>query len=328
MEETFQRHIFALIIRGADDEKTHRRSAKRNKSPEDVHLLDRRVFRSSQVVHSERAQCELHDNGPVVPIGNHSQDAPSVRFGGRDDDHSQDVDLRAAAARGAVARSTNVGSRSSSLATSTRCQTLRGGDPAADGDVFPFRACCSWLRFFRGGAQTTRTGAAVRSSSKRKRWRRAHTGDEEGASTSSCPGATQVVPRTARDIPDFSCARARTPGVQTTEPRHHNGEFVNEIRVSPIDEVSATSKRTNCDVRHDDPGLEPTDLLHGHAKQHEVGVVEVKTAVTVYHVGTSPTSSWEHLGSISCQKKCIKKCHCVNPGRTTLHGSQKLSAKR
>ena len=30
--------------------------------------------------------------------------------------------------------------------------------PAADGDVFPFRACC-WLRFFRGSAQMTRTGS-------------------------------------------------------------------------------------------------------------------------------------------------------------------------
>ena len=64
------------------------------KSPEDVHLLDRRVIRRSQVVHGERAQCELHDNGPVVPIGNHRQDVPSVRFGGRDDAHLQGVDLR------------------------------------------------------------------------------------------------------------------------------------------------------------------------------------------------------------------------------------------
>ena len=37
-------------------------------SPEDVHLLDRRAIRWSQVVHGERAQCELHDNGPVVPL--------------------------------------------------------------------------------------------------------------------------------------------------------------------------------------------------------------------------------------------------------------------
>ena len=109
-----------------------------------------------------------------------------MRFGGRDDAHLQDVDLRPgkgarqlpasreetfqasfevgvrtpgsfAAAPGAVAGSTNVGSRSSSLARSTRCRTLRERDPAAD--VFPFRACCSWLRILRKGAQTTRTGS-------------------------------------------------------------------------------------------------------------------------------------------------------------------------
>ena len=31
---------------------------------------------------------------------------------------------------------------------------------AAEADVFPSRACCSWFRFFRGGAQTTRTGSS------------------------------------------------------------------------------------------------------------------------------------------------------------------------
>ena len=74
--------------------------------------------------------------GPVVPIGNHRKDVPSVRFGGRDDAHLQDVDLRPDKGR-----------------------TLQGGDPAAEGDLFPFRACCSFLRFFRGGAQTTKTGS-------------------------------------------------------------------------------------------------------------------------------------------------------------------------
>ena len=63
-------------------------------SPEGVHLLDRRVIRLSQVAHGERAQCELRGNGPVVPTGNHRQDVPSVRIGGRDDAHFQGVDLR------------------------------------------------------------------------------------------------------------------------------------------------------------------------------------------------------------------------------------------
>ena len=63
-------------------------------SREDVHLLDRRAIRWSQVVHGERAHSKLQDNGAVVPIGNHRQDVPSVRFGGRDDACLQDVDLR------------------------------------------------------------------------------------------------------------------------------------------------------------------------------------------------------------------------------------------
>ena len=63
-------------------------------SPEDVHLLDRRVIRWPQVVRGERAQCQLHEDGPVVPIGNNRQDVPSVCFGGCNDAHLQEVDLR------------------------------------------------------------------------------------------------------------------------------------------------------------------------------------------------------------------------------------------
>ena len=81
----------------------------------------------------------------------------------------------------------------------------------------------------------------------------------------------------------------------------------------PLTKVSASSKRTNCHVRHDDPGL-PADLLRGHAEQHEVGVMTVETAVTVHHVRARRISFWRHLGSISCQKKCIKKCHRREPG--------------
>ena len=79
---------------------------------------------------------------------------------------------------------------------------------------------------------------------------------------------------------------------------------------------------------HDDPGMEPADLLRGHAEQHEVGVLIVKTAVTVHHVGARRTSFWGHLGSVSCQKKCIKKCRRVNPGRTTVHVSQNFCTRR
>ena len=83
--------------------------------------------------------------------------------------------------------------------------------------------------------------------------------------------------------------------------------------------IKTTSKRTNCVVRHDDRRLEPTDLFRCQAEQHEVRVVTVDTAVTVHHLGTWRTSFWEHLGSISCQKKCIKKCRPVNPGHVSQH---------
>ena len=94
--------IFALIRCRVHDEKTPlQRSARRTRGRvKSTPLWTRvckppsraqRMFTSStgvysggpHVVHGERAQCELHDNGPVVPIGNHRQDVPSVRFGGR-----------------------------------------------------------------------------------------------------------------------------------------------------------------------------------------------------------------------------------------------------
>ena len=42
----------------------------------------------------------------------------------------------------------------------------------------------------------------------------------------------------AQEPRDGRCPRKahRTTGAQTTEPGHHNGEFVNDVRVSPIDE--------------------------------------------------------------------------------------------
>ena len=113
----------------------------------------------------------------------------------------------------------------------------------------------------------------------------------------------------------------RTTGAQTTEPGHHNGEFVNDVRVSPIDEGRRRRRGRTVTCGTTTPGLEPADLLRGHAEQHEVGVV-VKTAVTVHHVGARRTSFWGTLGPFRVGKKCVKKCHRVNPGRTTLHVSQ------
>ena len=63
-----------------------------------------------------------------------------------------------------------------------------------------------------------------------------------------------MVPRTAKDIPDPSCARAQRrrisleahgkTGGHTTE--HQNGEPVHDVRVSPIDEGAD-------DAEEDDP---------------------------------------------------------------------------
>ena len=131
---------------------------------------------------------------------------------------------------------------------------------------------------------------------------RAHTGDEEGASTSSCPGATQVVPRTARDIPDPSCARAqrrqmsvkahKTTGAQTTEPGHHNGEFVNDVQVSPIDEGVGVVEEDELSRAARRPRTGASGSLPRSRQQDEVGVVIV---------GGSP--SGRTVGPLRTQKK-------------------------
>ena len=54
--------------------------------------------------------------------------------------------------------------------------------------------------------------------------------------------------------------------------------------------VATTPRRTMCVLRHDDPALEPTDLLRGQAEQHEVHVVVNIFAVTEHQKGTRETS--------------------------------------
>ena len=78
-EETFQRHHLRHgtplsgrrenPFEGPPGEPLARMCKPSSESPEDVHLLDRRAIRWSQMEHGERAQCELHDNGPDVPVG-------------------------------------------------------------------------------------------------------------------------------------------------------------------------------------------------------------------------------------------------------------------
>ena len=197
-KRTFQRHHFRLdTLQSGTTRKPRRRSARRNpwlvkstplwartckppfESPRGCSPpLDWRAIRWSHFVHGERAQCELHDKGPVVPIRNHRQDVPSVRFGGRDDAHLQDFDLRpptpcprvksatfegryedarapSAAAPGAVAGSNQPpvpGRRWQSQLAVGRSEE----HPAAEGDVLPVQGVFAPGCSFRGGAQTTR----------------------------------------------------------------------------------------------------------------------------------------------------------------------------
>ena len=95
------------------------------------------------------------------------------------------------------------------------------------------------------------------------------------------------------------------------EPGIHNGELMNIGRVSPIDESASVVEEDELSRAGRRPGLKPTHLLRRHAEQLEIGVVT--------HIARRSTS---------CLKKCIKKCHRVNAGKTTLHVSNKLSAKR
>ena len=132
----------------------------------------------------------------------------------------------------------------------------------------------------------------------------------------------------ARDIPDPSCARAqrrqrsvkvqRTTGAQTTEPEHHNGEFVKDVHISPSDEGVGVVEEDELSRAAPRPqtasGSPPRSRRTTRSRRRD----GQNCGHRAPRVGARRTSFWEHLGSISCQKKCIKKCHRVNPGRTTL----------
>ena len=88
-------------------------------------------------------------------------------------------------------------------------------DLAAEANVFPLRGCYSWLRFFRGGAQTTRTGSGC------FLW----TGQP-----ADCEGHLQPF---LRKSPETANVREGPQDYVRTESGLHNGELVNDFRVSP-----------------------------------------------------------------------------------------------
>ena len=63
-----------------------------------------------------------------------------------------------------------------------------------------------------------------------------------------------------------------------------------------------------CDTGHDDPGLQPTDLLRRHTEQQEINVIPIKTVVAVHGTRVArkssalQTSFLAHLGSVLISK--------------------------
>ena len=80
-----------------------------------------------------------------------------------------------------------------------------------------------------------------------------------------------------------------------------------------------------CDTGHDDPGLQPADLLRRHTEQQEINVIPIKTAVAVHRTriarksGARQTSFLAHLGSVLFENQYAVSCHGMSLGETTLH---------
>ena len=173
--------------------------------------------------------------------------------------------------------------------------------------MFPLRACCSWLRFFRGGAQTTRTGSGC------FLW----TGQP-----ADCEGHLQPF---LRKSPETADVREGPQDYVRTEPGLHNGELVNDFRVSPTDEdvgvveedeLSRAARRPRTGANGSPQSPRRTA---GNWRRWSQNCGGRASNAHCAERGCSADSLWVHLGSVSCQKKCVKKCHCVTKGETTLH---------
>ena len=76
-----------------------------------------------------------------------------------------------------------------------------------------------------------------------------------------------------------------------------------------------------CDTEHDDPGLQPADLLRRHTEQQEIIVIPIETAVAVHRTRIARKSgAWQasflaHLGSVLISKPVCGEVSPHEPGR-------------
>ena len=156
--------------------------------------------------------------------------------------------------------------------------------------------------------------------------------DQRNTPTSRTSGATRVAPRAARDTSlPFLRRSPETEDVHKgkrddvragIECRgwRDNG-FANDVRVSPADEgAGAASGERRCDTGHDDPGLQPADLLRRHTDQKEINVIPIKTAVAVHRTriarksGARQASFLARLGSALISKPVCDEVSPHEPG--------------
>ena len=140
---------------------------------------------------------------------------------------------------------------------------------AAEADVFPLRACCSFLARWRpddedrkqlllvdGTTRPTRPDPTIHTPHeppKKKRRRAARADDQTNTPTSSTSGATRVAPRAVRDTshPSYAGAQRRrmstnvhgTTCAQAREPARRDDGLANDVRVSPTDEGASAAPR-------------------------------------------------------------------------------------
>ena len=94
--------------------------------------------------------------------------------------------------------------------------------------------------------------------------------------------------------------------------------------------VPAPPGERRCHTGHDDPGLQPADLLRRHTEQQKINVIPIKTAVAVHptRIARRTSARWTSFcmqapgfGSIS--KQTCQKCRRANSGVLIMELPQK-----